>query len=67
MTEKPPIYSNMNLVDWLLAAVFTAVVATLAQRLFPPYGWAVGVVIALVLLYLAKRRRDQMQRPDDER
>jgi len=53
----------MTPTDWLLAAVFSAVVSTLAQLTFPPYGWLIGLVVALGLLYLAKRRRDKLQPP----
>ena len=63
MNKEPPLFSNMTLLDWLLATVFTAVVATLVQTLFPPYGWLIGIVISLGLLYLAKRRRDRLQGP----
>ena len=65
MEKEPSLFSNMTLADWLLAAVFTTVVAVLVQLNFPPYGWLIGIVIALGLLYLAKRRRDKMQRPSD--
>ena len=63
MDNEPSLFSNMHLADWLLAAVFTAVVATLAQLTFPPFGWLIGILIALGLLYLAKRRRDKLQPP----
>lgn len=65
MDREPSLFSNMTLADWLLAAVFTAVLAVLVHLNFPPYGWLIGIVIALGLLYLAKRRRDKMQRPPD--
>ncbi len=61
MPEKPSLFSNMSPLDWLLALLFIAVVATLAYLTFPPYGWLIGIIIALGLLYLAKRRRDKLQ------
>ena len=63
MNPKAGIFSNMTLVDWVLAVVFTVIVAFLFNNLFPTYGWAIGIVIALGLLYLAKRRRDKLQNP----
>lgn len=66
MKNKPFLFSNMQTIDWLLAGVFTAVVALLVNTVFPPYGWLIGIVVALGLLYLAKRRRDGLQHPPDE-
>ena len=66
MDRKPPIFSNMTPADWILAALFTIIVAYLVQSFFPPYGWLIGTAAALGLLYLAKRRRDRLQRPPDD-
>ncbi len=63
MTQKRNLFSGMTLIDWLLAAGFTLVLALLGNSLFPDYGWLIGILAALVLLYLAKRRRDRMQNP----
>ena len=57
-SPKTNLFSNMTLVDWLLAGVFIVITAAIGQLLFPPLGWAAGIVIGLLLLYLAKRRRD---------
>ncbi len=64
MPKEPSLFSNMTPLDWLLAALFTVVVAALAYLTFPPYGWLIGIVVALGLLYLAKRRRDGLQNRD---
>ena len=53
MEKEPSIFSNMSPVDWLLAAVFSGVVVFLAQSYFPPWGWLIGLVAALGLLYMA--------------
>ena len=50
---------------WMLAALFTIAVVSLAQTFFPPLGWLIGLVVALGLLYLAKRRRDRLQGPPE--
>jgi hypothetical protein len=63
MSQKHNLFSNMTPVDWLLAAGFTLVLALLGNSLFPRLGWLIGVLVALGLLYLAKRRRDRMQGP----
>jgi uncharacterized oligopeptide transporter (OPT) family protein len=61
------IFNNMTLVDWLLGAAFTALVAYLVNSLFPPYGWGIGILVSLLLLYLAKKRRDNLQTPPDNK
>ena len=69
MGSEPPktnIFSNMTLVDWLLAGVFTAITAAIGRLLFPPLGWAAGILIGLLLLYLAKRRRDGVYTQNDK-
>lgn len=63
MDKEPPLFSRMSPADWLLAALFTAVVTALVHLTFPPHGWLIGMLIALGLLYLAKRRRDKLQPP----
>ena len=65
MENEPSLFSNLTAADWLLAALFAAVVALLVQLTFPPHGWLIGIVIALGLLYLAKRRRDKLAPPPD--
>lgn len=58
--KLPVIFQNMKMLDWLLAIVFIGLVTFLVQSFFPPYGWLIGLAVALVLLYLAKRRRDKL-------
>jgi len=50
----------MNFVDWILAIGFTVVMALLANFFLPNYGWILGTLAALALLFLAKRRRDEV-------
>lgn len=63
------VFKNMNLLDWILAVVFTALVVIVAQNLFPPRGWMLGIPIGLALLFIAKKRRDALtginQNPDN--
>ena len=66
MDKKPSLFNNLTLLDWLLAGLFTIVVAVLGNSLFPGMGWLIGILIALSLLYLAKRRRDGLQKPPGE-
>jgi hypothetical protein len=61
MEKKPSVFQGLNWLDWLLAALFTGIVAFLVYTFFPPYGWAIGIAIALWLLYLAKRKRDRLK------
>lgn len=60
MASKHNIFSNLKLIDWLLVAVFILLLAVLGNLLLPNYGWLVGILAALGLLYIAKRKRDQM-------
>lgn len=66
MSQKYHLLSNMTLVDWLLAAGFTLVLVLLGNSLSPGLGWLIGLLVAFVLLYLAKRRRDRMQGPPSD-
>lgn len=52
------IFSGMKAVDWVLAVGFAALLTYSINRMFPPSGWAIGLVLSLVLLYIAKRKRD---------
>ena len=54
--------NDMNTLDWVLAIAFMACVAYLVYVIFPPHGWWIGLVAALVLLYIAKRRRDRLKK-----
>ena len=65
MDSKPPFFSDLSLLDWLLAAALVVVVSLLVNFLLPSYGWAVGIVIALALLFLAKRKRDRLKHPNN--
>ena len=60
MNKVFSVFKNMSLLDWVLAAAFTALVAYVVNSFFPPQGWLIGVAVSLVLLYLAKRRRDSL-------
>jgi hypothetical protein len=58
--KLPAVLKNMTMLDWLLAVVFIGLVTFLVQSFFPPFGWLIGLAVALGLLYLAKRRRDKL-------
>ncbi len=49
----------MNWLDWLLAVAFTALLGFIADLFLPIYGWPLGILAGLALLYLAKTRRDE--------
>lgn len=59
--KLPEIFKNLTWLDLVLIIAFVVLVAYLVQSFFPPYGWAIGVVAALGLIFLAKRRRDKLQ------
>jgi len=54
------IFENMNALDWVLAVLIIALLAYAVNLIFPPNGWMIGIVAALLLLYIAKRRRDRL-------
>jgi hypothetical protein len=60
MKKYLSIFKNMNVVDWILAILITGLVAYAVNMIFPPYGWMPGIVAALLLLYIAKKRRDRL-------
>lgn len=61
--QKPSIFHNLTLSDWLLAGLFLLVLMVLGNNLAPGIGILIGLLAALALLYLAKRRRDKLQPP----
>jgi len=63
MKKYLSIFNNMNVVDWILAILIVGLIAYAVNRIFPPNGWIIGIVAALLLLYIAKRRRDRLTKP----
>ncbi len=61
--QKPSFFNNLTLSDWLLAGLFLLVLMVLGNNLAPGIGILIGLLAALELLYLAKRRRDKLQPP----
>ena len=55
-------FSNLTLVDGLLAGLFLLVMAVLGNSLAPGAGALIGILAAVVLLGVAKRRRDKLQK-----
>jgi hypothetical protein len=56
----------MDIIDWILAAAFTAILSFVVSLLLPPPGWLAGALVALVLLFIAKRKRDSvLEKPSD--
>jgi len=69
--KQSSIFANMNWLDWLLALVFTGVLAWIGGVVVPGSGGPLGAIAGLALLYLAKSRRDramheQAQGKEDE-
>ncbi len=54
------IFSGMNVIDWILAAAITGLLAYAVNLVFPPNGWMIGIAVALLLLVIAKIRRDRL-------
>jgi uncharacterized membrane protein AbrB (regulator of aidB expression) len=60
MKKYISVFKNMSVIDWILAVVIVALLAYAVNMIFPPNGWMIGIMAALVLLFLAKRRRDRL-------
>jgi hypothetical protein len=58
-SKNSSILAHMNWLDWLLALVFIGLLAWIGGLFLPVYGWPLGAIAALALLYLAKSRRDR--------
>ena len=54
------IFKHMNVLDWVLAIAFIALASYAVFLVFPPNGWIFGFLAGLLLLYLAKKRRDRL-------
>ena len=50
----------MDLTDWLLCAAVSAAFGAAFQFLIPRKGWLLGVVLALLMLARAKKKRDEL-------
>jgi len=59
LQKNKSLFSNMDALDWILAAAFIAILTGVGYLLNPKIGWIAGLVIAPILLYLAKTRRDE--------
>ncbi len=60
MKKYLSIFKNMKAVDWFLVVLIVVLIAYAANLIFPPNGWMIGIVAALLLLFLAKIRRDRL-------
>jgi hypothetical protein len=55
-------FAGMKFIDWVLAAAFIGLLAYAVNLIFPPNGWMIGIAAALLLLFIAKRRRDRLSK-----
>lgn len=60
MKKYLSIFENMSAVDWVLAILIAGLLAYAVNMVFPPNGWMIGILAALLLLYIAKHRRDRL-------
>jgi hypothetical protein len=59
-------FSGLTLTDCVLAAAFTALVTFMVNSIFPPKGWIIGLFASLVLIVIAKRKRDNLLKKLDD-
>lgn len=56
-SPKRPVFLGMDWFDLALAVIFIALLAIIGATLIPPYGWAPGIAVGALLIFLAWRRR----------
>jgi len=52
----------MDTLDWIIAALFVLALGAAFYFALPPYGAIIGAVMAGVLIYQAKKRRDRLRK-----
>jgi hypothetical protein len=52
----------MDTLDWLLAAGMLISAGAVFYFLLPPYGALLGLALGGLLVYVAKKRRDKLQK-----
>ncbi|MHC1772581.1 MAG: hypothetical protein AB9907_12805 [Flexilinea sp.] len=50
----------MDWIDWFLCLGTAAAFGFAFQMLLPPYGWIGGVIVAGIMLFRAKKKRDNL-------
>jgi hypothetical protein len=53
------LFAHMDWLDWVLSAGFIFALTAVGYLLQNQYGWIIGIAIAMMLLWLAKSRRDE--------
>ncbi len=56
-SPKKPVFLGMDGFDLALAVIFIGVLAGIGAMLLPNYVWLPGIVVGVLLIYLAWRRR----------
>ncbi len=52
----------MDTLDWIIAAVFALLFGVAGYFIFEPYGAVIGVGLAVLLVWRAKKNRDRLRR-----
>ena len=52
----------MDTLDWILAGLFAALFGIAGYFIFEPYGAIVGLGLAVLLVWNAKRTRDRLRK-----
>jgi len=55
---------GMDIWDWVIAAVFIALLGYIFYMLLPPYGVLLGIAAGAWMIYQAKKRRDSLRKKD---
>lgn len=64
-SPRKPVLLGMDWPDLALAIVFIGLLAGIGTLLMPTYGWIIAIPIAILLLYIAKRKRDSYYTHDE--
>ena len=55
----------MDTLDWFLAGIMVVAAVAMFYFLLPPYGALIGLVLGMLLAFVAKRRRDKARKSQE--
>jgi len=63
-TSSGIISTIMDWIDWFLCLGTAAAFGFAFQMLLPSYGWIAGVIVAGIMLFRAKKKRDDLSKKE---
>ncbi len=56
----------MDLLDWVLCFGVAAAFGVAFWFLLPPHGWIAGILVAGIMLFRAKKKRDDLMKNEEK-